>query len=404
MYIPPRTRFPAWLAAYLLLIVMMVGTLPTPLYPLYARKLHLSSLVITLVFASYALAILFKLLAFGKLSDVLGRRPVLGLGLGLALGSVLVFLCWPTLLGLFIGRILSGMAVGLMVGATTAYLTELLRNRSIAALVTSVCNMGGLGLGALLSGVVAAHTTQPLATSYEVLMIMLLPGLLLPCLPETISHEGTRPALKLQRLRMPAEIRQIFMASALAVLCGFSFLGLFAALVGRFLAEGLHRGGFVLSGGIAFFVFFSAAVGQLLVMRLAPRRVVSAGMLLLPLALVCVWLAFHLASISLFLGGAALGGLGAGISLRGALGLVTTLSPPDRIAEVSSCLFVAAYLGLIGPVVGVGLMLLICDMSSTIGLFGLLVAFLAVFSCKTMVGLKKSSDKATDLDGGTSAK
>ncbi|WP_305883460.1 MFS transporter [Chromobacterium sp. IIBBL 290-4] len=385
MAISASSRRAAWLGAYLLLAVMMAGTLPTPLYPLYAQRLGLSPLWVTLVFASYALAILFKLLVFGKLSDLLGRRPVLVLSVGLTGASLLAFLYWPSLPGLFVGRILSGMAVGLMVGAVTAYLAELLRNRALAALITSLCNMSGLGLGALLSGAVSQYAAQPLHASYQLLLGMLLPGLLLPWLPETVKHEGPRPALRLQRLGIPAEIRQAFMAAAMAVLCGFSFLGLFAALAGRFLAVGLHRGGFLLSGGMVFSAFCCAALGQLLVVRMPPRKVVPAGVLLLPLALACVWLAFRLASMPLFLAGAAVGGMGAGMALRGGLGLVAMLSPAERLAEVSSCFFVAAYLGLIVPVVGVGILLTRLDMASVLALFGLLVGALAMASSRAVL-------------------
>jgi MFS family permease len=247
--------------------------------------------------------------------------------------------------------------------------------------------MSGLGLGALLSGLVAEHAAQPLFASYQALLLMLLPGLLLPWLPETVTHDKPRPPLRLQRLRVPHEIRATFMAVAMAVLCGFSFLGLFAALAGRFLEVGLHRGGFLLSGFIVFSAFFSASIGQLLAMRLSPRRVLPGGVMLLPLGVACVWLAFHWASMPLFLSGAVLGGIGAGMVLRGGLGLVIMLSPAERIAEVGSYFFVAAYLGLIVPVVGVGLLLSVLDMSWTIGLFGLLVGALAVFSSRAVIRL-----------------
>ncbi|PMZ10533.1 hypothetical protein C1Y05_20820 [Pseudomonas sp. FW306-02-F04-BA] len=79
--------------------------------------------------------------------------------------------------------------------------------------------------------------------------------------------------------------------------------------------------------------------------------------------------------------------MGAGMVLRAGLGLVTMLSPADRIAEVSSGFFVAAYLGLIVPVVGVGLLLSVWDMSSTIGLFGALVTILVIFSSRAVLGL-----------------
>ena len=121
----------AVVSAYLLIVVMMAGTLPTPLYSLYAQQLGLSPLWITMVFAMYALAILAALLLFGRLSDSLGRLPVIAISLGLTLLCLLTFIFRPTLSGLFVARAFSGLAVGLLVGTTTAYLAELLDNRIV---------------------------------------------------------------------------------------------------------------------------------------------------------------------------------------------------------------------------------------------------------------------------------
>jgi len=378
----------AVVSAYLLIVVMMAGTLPTPLYSLYAQQLGLSPLWITMVFAMYALAILAALLLFGRLSDSLGRLPVIAISLGLTLLCLLTFIFRPTLSGLFVARAFSGLAVGLLVGTTTAYLAELLDNRSRAALISSVSNMAGLGLGALMAGALAQYGSAPLRDGYQCLLLMLLPSLLLPWMPETVSPTAHGTWLRIQRLQVPQSIRPAFMAAALAVFCGFSFLGLFAALAGRFLLVGLHHSGFLLSGAVVFSAFCSAAGSQCLVARRAPRRVVSYGVLALPLALLGVWRAFALASLSLFLFSAVLGGIGAGMVLRGGLGLVTSLAPTDRLAEVCSCLFVAAYLGLILPVVGMGLLLVYVGLPLAILLFCAAVSILAGLSRNAMSNLE----------------
>jgi MFS family permease len=57
--------------------VLMAGAnLATPLYAVYARKFGFSSLVLTTVFATYAVVLVPALVLFGRLSDRLGRRPV----------------------------------------------------------------------------------------------------------------------------------------------------------------------------------------------------------------------------------------------------------------------------------------------------------------------------------------
>src|ERR1700733_13253514 len=50
---------------------------PTPLYALYQAQWGLSPITVTIIFGIYAVAVLTALLFLGRLSDHLGRRPVL---------------------------------------------------------------------------------------------------------------------------------------------------------------------------------------------------------------------------------------------------------------------------------------------------------------------------------------
>src|SRR6266850_8251384 len=50
---------------------------PTPLYPIYQGEWGFSATAISFVFGIYAIAVLGALLVAGRLSDYVGRRPVL---------------------------------------------------------------------------------------------------------------------------------------------------------------------------------------------------------------------------------------------------------------------------------------------------------------------------------------
>ena len=106
-------------------LVTMVGTtMPTPLYPLYEQRFGFGSLVVTVVFATYAVGVGTALVVLGGLSDRIGRRPVLLLGLVFALLSSLVFLI-PVEPALFVGRLLSGLSAGIFTGTATATIIDL---------------------------------------------------------------------------------------------------------------------------------------------------------------------------------------------------------------------------------------------------------------------------------------
>ena len=59
------------------LVLMAGANLATPLYAVYARRFDFSSLVLTSIFATYAIVLVPSLILFGRLSDRLGRRPVI---------------------------------------------------------------------------------------------------------------------------------------------------------------------------------------------------------------------------------------------------------------------------------------------------------------------------------------
>ena len=62
----------------------------TPLYAIYQRQWGFSPITTTIVFGVYAVAVLAALLALGRLSDSVGRRPVLLAALGVQVASMLV--------------------------------------------------------------------------------------------------------------------------------------------------------------------------------------------------------------------------------------------------------------------------------------------------------------------------
>src|SRR5258708_19442480 len=103
----------------------MIGTsLPTPLYVIYQAQWHVSSGIVSVIFASYAAGVLVALLLAGRSSDQVGSRPVVLAALGFSAVSTVVFILAPSLGWLFVGRVLSGLSAGLVTGTATPTLTE----------------------------------------------------------------------------------------------------------------------------------------------------------------------------------------------------------------------------------------------------------------------------------------
>ncbi|WP_333482402.1 MFS transporter [Streptomyces sp. RPT161] len=347
-----------YLAAAAVFAVGMAGTtLPTPLYGLYRQQIGFSELMVTVVFAVYALGVIAALLIAGDFSDVLGRRPVLMVALGLSVLSAVCFLAEDGLPLLFVGRLLSGFAAGLFSGAATAAVLELappqLSGR--AGFAATAANMGGLGCGPVLSGVLAQYAPWPLRLPFLVHIALLAAAFAVTsALPETVARRTPRPPLRPQGMVVPEQTRGAFVPAGLAALAGFSLLGLFTAVAPSFVARTLGVHNLAVSGVVVFSVFCSSTAGQFLMGRVGVRRALPIGCLVLTIGMALVASSLLMVSLPVLVVGAVVGGLGQGLAFRAALTSVSAVAPDEHRGATISAFFVVAYVGISLPVVGVG--------------------------------------------------
>ncbi|MER7896970.1 MFS transporter [Streptomyces sp. NPDC096046] len=369
---------PGWRACVLggaVFAVCMAGTtLPTPLYPLYQDEFGFSELTVTVVYALYAFAVIGVLLLVGDASDAVGRRPVLLCGLGFAAVSAVCFLCATGLGWLYAGRLLSGLSAGLFTGAATAYVMELAPQGGAAraTFVATAANMGGLGCGPLLSGVLAEYAPWPLYLPFVAhLALVAASAVVLLRLAETVRERRPLGAVRPQRPALPPRVRAVFGPAATAAFAGFALFGVFTSVSPAFLAESLDVDDHAVSGLLVALAFFSSTAGQLAVGRVGVRRSLplGCGVLLAGLGLLAGALWWD--QMPLLVASALVGGIGQGLAFRGALSEVAEASPEHRRAAVISTLFVVAYAGISLPVIGVGLL------TGPIGLEGAGLVFIA---------------------------
>jgi MFS family permease len=348
-----------WVVAFAFTTAMAFTTAPTPLWGLYAQRDHFSSLTVTIVFAVYAVAVALSLFVAGHLSDWQGRRRVLMPAIALEILAGAVFLAAPSLPGLLVARVLSGLGIGAVTATAMAWLAELGAKHSHAQVVATGANLGGLGLGALIAGVLAQWFGSPLHLPFLVFTaVLLLAWVVLLTAPETRERPSPRPRYRPQRVSVPPRSRGRFFAAAAGAGMAFAVFGLLTSLAPSFLAGTLHEPSHALAGAVSFAVFAAAAIAQTLAASRTTQQLLAgaipmllAGLGLLTLA---VWLPSP--SFGVFLAGDVIVGAGCGLMFKGAIGTVTEISGAEHRAEALAGLFLAAYLGLAGPVVGLGVL------------------------------------------------
>jgi MFS family permease len=361
----PRLGYPV--AAGVFAVGMAGTTLPTPLYDLYREQIGFSELIVTVVFAVYAVGVIMALLLAGNYSDEVGRRPVLLCALGLSAASALCFLFEGGLPVLFVGRLLSGLAAGLFSGTATATVMELAKpgHEARAGLAATAANMGGLGCGPLLAGLLAQYAPWPLRLTFAVhLALVLVACVPTWFLPETVREPKRRQRLHPQGLVVPPEVRGVFGPAALAVFAGFAVLGLFTAVAPAFLAETLQEHNLAVLGAVVFSVFLASTIGQSLMGRLGVRKALPVGCLVLVVGLLLVAASLAAELLPLLVAGAVCSGLGQGLSFRAAMAAVSGAAPPEHRGGTISALFIVGYIGISLPVVGVGALTLAVGLRS----------------------------------------
>jgi MFS family permease len=340
------------------------------------------------VFAVYGVGVITSLLLWGHVSDWVGRRRVLVPALAIEALAAVLFLVWPALAGLIVARFVSGLGIGMITATATAYLRDLHALGRPGAgsgrfeMVSSAANLGGLGLGTLVSGALAQFVRSPLLVPYAVfagLLVLAMVGLAF--VPETVERPAVRPRYRPQHVTLVRGDRTTSVMAAAGAFVGFAVFGLFTSLAPGFVGATLHHPSRLLAGVVPFVAFGAAALAQTATDRLANRTRMLAGIIAQAVGLVVLAVAMEAPDLAAFLVGGGLAGAGAGVLFKSALAAYVGAAEPAQRGEAASSLFLAAYLGLILPVLGIGISTLFVSAQTAMLFFNVgLIAILVVIA------------------------
>ncbi|HEY1564386.1 MAG TPA: MFS transporter [Gaiellaceae bacterium] len=347
------TVWAAWLA------LMAGANLATPLYAVYAERFDFSALVLTAIFATYAIVLVPALVLFGRLSDRFGRRPVVAAGLATACVGLALFAAAQGEAWLFAARATQGLAVGMISGAATAALVELdpHGNRRRAALGAGLAQAGGSALGPLVAGALAEWAPEPLRLCYLLTLgLTLVAGAFVLRLPE--RSEGQREAWRPQWPRVPAEIRRPFFRVGLTAGAVWAAMALFLSIGPSYSERLLGTRDLAVVAAIAAAGLIASFAAQPLVERRegSHRRDQALGCVLLALGLGAVVAAAPSGSITLLVVGTVVAGAGHGTAFLTAQQELNELAPGERRGEVTAAFIACIYFLVATFVVASGLL------------------------------------------------
>jgi predicted MFS family arabinose efflux permease len=320
---------------------------------MYAAEWGLTPVAVTAIFGIYALAVLAALLIGGRLSDHLGRRPVL---LAASIGQLLSMVLYASAhdaTGLVMARVFQGLVTGASVAAIGAAMIDIDKTRG--ALANAVAPAFGTGSGAILGGLFVQFLPAPTHLIYEVLgVVFIVQAVSLSFMSETITpRSGVLQSLKPQ-LALPRATREPLLLAVPVLIAAWATAGFYGSL-GPMLIRGLLNTHSPLLGGLGLFVLSATAGVSVLVLRhREPKHMMTLGAVGL-----AVGAAFSTTAISegaslLFFLGTALAGVGFGAGFQGSVRTVVPFAAAHERAGVLSILFLVSYLAMGAPAVVAG--------------------------------------------------
>lgn len=332
----------------------------TPLLVMYRQVSDFSAVTVDVLLGAYVVGIVPALLIGGPLSDRYGRRPLMLPAAPLSLVGSLVLALWPGTVGaLAVGRVLCGMALGLVMAVGTTWVKELSTDDGASAgpRRASLSLTAGFLLGAGVAGVLAQWAPWPTGLAYCVhIAVTVLTGWWLLRVPETRHAEpvGTRPRLR-DDLRVPPIAHRRFLRVVVPLAPWvFGAVGsAYAVLPGLMLH---HSDGMpVAFSALLTVLTLGCGLGVQVLARLvdtdrsARASVVALVILVVGMGL-AVWAAATL-NLAVVIATAAVLGAGYGLALVAGLSEVQRIATPEDLAGLTAVYYSVAYLGFFIPAI-----------------------------------------------------
>ncbi len=372
-----------WLLAILLGFLLFAASAPSPLYGIYEALWRFSPITLTAIYATYALAALAAVLTTGRLSDHLGRRPVLILALVIQIAGMAAFILARNVGALFAGRFLQGLATGIASQAISAWLLDLQprNNPRIGGLIGGISLLAGLAAGALASGLLVQFGPDPLHLVFWLLigiyMLAFLTMFVIPDIsPRTPGWLQSLPP----RIEVPPVARSLFSASAPSLVAIWALAGLYLSLGPSLAISLLHTNSRIAGGFIILALMGGGAIAATLQRAVDPNRIVTRGSLILIVGVGLTLLAV-LASmpVGLYIG-SLVAGIGFGPAFSGIFRSLAMLAPPDKRSALLSAIYLIIYLAFGIPAVIAGVMVARFGLLDTTYAYGLVVMALATIT------------------------
>jgi MFS family permease len=383
-----------WFVGAAIATVTAASSAPSPLYPIYQSRFRFSDITLTVIFAIYVFALLISLLTVGRLSDYIGRRVVLAGALAVDAGAMALFVVSNSVGWLLWARAVQGFATGAAFGVAGAYLFDLQPAGSrLGSLVNTALPVLGIGLGAILAGVLVQYGPYPTVLIFVILMALFaLLAFSAALLPETVRRVAGAATTLRPRIAVPARARRAFAGAVPTMVSGWALNGLTLSVGASLLATVFRQSNHGIIGLVIGLFTLSAAAASVLERDLLPSIMARLGSAAIAVGALLFVFALAWSSVALFVLASIVGGGGFGTGYLGSIRSVSQLAELRERAGLISAVYVVSYLAFSIPALVAGVLATHIGLRHTSFGYGCLVALIA-FSALTFARLNAGGNR-----------
>ena len=215
-----RRGFSFFVAAFCLITCFVTAATAIPMMAYWVQDLKLSSSEVAMSVVSYFAGCVLTLILFARLSNFLGRKPVVIAALAFGAIACYLFSVGQSASDLYIGRFLQGLSCGLATSACMSWVVDT-APPARAWLGTAMTSAGpniGLSLGTLLTGLIIEYNVLNPTLLFDACVALLIFCIVLAVLGTETMRLGTESIgqVLIPKIAIPTRLRRLFILSITA--------------------------------------------------------------------------------------------------------------------------------------------------------------------------------------------
>ncbi|WP_223693152.1 MFS transporter [Leifsonia poae] len=361
-------------------VAFSVGA-PSPLFVLYQHEWGFADAMLTVAFAIYAVTLLVTLLIAGSLSDHIGRRPVLIAALALEAAAMLLFLFAQDIGWIVVARAVQGVGTGAAMATFSASLVELApeRHKKLGAVIGSTAPIGGIALGAIVTGVVVQFAAQPTVWIFSALVLVFAAGLLVVVgSHETVERRPGAVRSLIPRLMIPQAARREFVGALPLLAAAWMLSGLFIGLAPSIVRGVFHLESGLVNGAVVGLAPATGAAAGLLLSRYPARLSTIGGTVAILVGVGLTVVSVTGDALWLLFAASAVGGVGFGAAFSAVMRILAPLAPAEQRAELFAGVYLVNYLAYGLPALVAGELIAVVGLVPTVAWYAGVIGVVAI--------------------------